>query len=115
MNDRNSSIIVYTASAATARMRAWAALDLMLTAQAISEARDLTRARHEFAGIPFHSTTRRDAAADYRTQGRAAPRPRIRLSGRGLGNVRLWSSCCADCSPPRGPLWSLPIRRKWFL
>jgi len=34
-------------------MRAWAALDLLLTAQTISEARDLTRARHEAAGIPF--------------------------------------------------------------
>ena len=34
-------------------MRAWAALDLLLTAQTISEARDLTRERHEVAGIPF--------------------------------------------------------------
>jgi hypothetical protein len=33
--------------------RAWAALDLLLTAQTITEARDLTRARHEAAGIPF--------------------------------------------------------------
>ena len=34
-------------------MRAWAALDLLLTAQTITEARDLKRARHEAAGIPF--------------------------------------------------------------
>lgn len=34
-------------------MRAWAALDLLLTAGTISEARDLTRTRHEAAGIPF--------------------------------------------------------------
>ena len=33
--------------------RAWAALDLLLTAQTITEARDLTKARHEAAGIPF--------------------------------------------------------------
>jgi hypothetical protein len=33
--------------------RAWAALDLLLTAETISQARDLTRGRHEAAGIPF--------------------------------------------------------------
>jgi len=32
---------------------AWAALDLLLSAETISQARDLTRARHEAAGIPF--------------------------------------------------------------
>jgi len=33
--------------------RAWAALDLLLTAGAIAEACDLTWARYEVAGIPF--------------------------------------------------------------
>jgi hypothetical protein len=33
--------------------RAWAALDLLLTAQTVTDARDQTRARHEAAGIPF--------------------------------------------------------------
>ena len=33
--------------------RAWAALDLLLTSETITQARDLTRARHEAAGIPF--------------------------------------------------------------
>jgi hypothetical protein len=33
--------------------RAWAALDLLLTAETITQARDQTRARHQEAGIPF--------------------------------------------------------------
>jgi hypothetical protein len=33
--------------------RAWAALDLLLTSETITQARDLTRTRHEAAGIPF--------------------------------------------------------------
>lgn len=33
--------------------RVWCALDLLLTARTIFEARDLTRQRHEQAGIPY--------------------------------------------------------------
>jgi len=35
--------------------RAWAALDLLLTSETITQVRDLTRKRHEDAGIPFPS------------------------------------------------------------
>lgn len=33
--------------------RVWAALDLLLTAETIAQARDITRERHKAAGIPF--------------------------------------------------------------
>jgi hypothetical protein len=45
--------MVRTGNAINRAQRVWCALDLLQTADTISEARDLTRRRHEDAGVPY--------------------------------------------------------------